>query len=633
MDAYTQRALTAAATEPFDSPFPVPEYPPREWFDGPPDWVEDWRRDHGLGPSRDASTGIMKLTVTDDGRVGGWFYEHGQCIVHQQDACPGPSPTRYAAFHQQDVILDDGSAMQVGVIGNTHGHASPWLDYVQAQRHYADPDAQMIVCRAGDDERGGWIAGSIVPGLSFADVAMLRRSGLSGDWRPMPSSWWKSHGVTAAQVRQAEGYDCVGPTLVTRPALPLVKSFAASVGARAAAILGGAAGIQLADEVMEVARMATTRVTLPDGTLIESFGGPAASMAALTAAASGSTDLPIAERDTAWDGAAAERRVREMASSDGSGDPDTMDWASYGRAFLYRDPAAAGTFGAYKLGFADVINGQLQIVPKGVFAVAGALQGARGGVAIPAADKETIRGKVNAMYGRMADKFGDASISPPWQAAVSAPTDLPIGARELPWDPAAAMERVRLWASSDGSGDPETIDWSNFDRAFFFRNDNEMEDPFAAYALGFADIVDGELVAVPEGIIAAAETLATNPGDVPEAQVDQLKANVAVYYQRMAEQFGDDSIQVPWEAEMEKVRTAQAGDEAMGDAMPGGEDMGGEAMTETPEQAVNDVEALTARLDDLETRVAALEEWASAQLEAQVAALLAEDKPLPQSEA
>lgn len=239
-------ARVAAAVEPFDTPFPVPEYPPRDWFTEPPDWVEGWRLDHGLGPSRD-SNGILRLTVTDEGRVGGYFFDDGQCIVHMPNACPTPSPTGYAAFHQNDVITEDGQALCCGVIGNVHGHASPMLDWQRAQAHYADPSSQMILCRAGDDERGGWIAGAVIPGLTYGDVAMLRRCGLSGDWRPMPSSWWKEHGVAASVVRRSEGFDCIGPTLVTRPALPLVKRFAAP-GLRAAAILGGTAGVQLEED-------------------------------------------------------------------------------------------------------------------------------------------------------------------------------------------------------------------------------------------------------------------------------------------------------------------------------------------------------------------------------------------------
>lgn len=634
----------AAATEAFDTPFPVPEYPPSEWFAGPPDWVEGWRSDHGLGPSRDASTGILKLTVTDEGRVGGWFYEAGSCIIHQHEACPGPSPTRYAAFHQQDVILDDGTAMQVGVIGNVHGHASPWVDYVQAQAHYADPSAQMILCRAGDDERGGWIAGCVVPGLSFGEVALLRRSGLSGDWRPMPASWWKDHGVTAAAVRESEGYDCVGPTLVTRPALPLVKSFAASLGNARPVILGGAAGIQLEDDPelvvgrVEEVRMASTRVSLPDGTVVESFGpgdglngvsGTSAGSTIEGLVAAASTDMPIAERDRAWDGSGAKSRIAKMASSDGSGDKDKINWGTYGRAFLYHDAEKGQEFGAYKLPFADVINGKLQIVPKGVSAAAGALRGARGGVDIPASAKDTIKGRIGGLYSKMRKKFGDDNMKPPWQAAVSGAADLPLASEGTPWDPVAAQERLRSLASPDGTGEVATLDWSMIDQAFFYRDDMETDtsDPFAAYKLPFADVIDGKITAVPDGVAAAAAEV--DSLGLPDEDVAAIKAAISAYQGQSGEAPGETPPAEPQEEPMaDETRTA-AGNESV----PTGDQMGGEAMApsepDTPEQP-DDIQALSQRVDDLEGRLAALEEHISAQMEAQVAALIEADKPLPE---
>lgn len=251
-----RRALQAAAMHDFDEPFPVPLYPPREWFSGPPTWVEPWRAAAGLAAADDG--GIMRLTITDEGRIGGWFFNAGQCLVHDPTACPKHSPTRYAAFHQSDVLLDDGTMLNVGVIGMTHGHQSPWLDWKEAQRLYADPTAQKILCVAGDDQRGGWIAGAVVPGTTYGDVAMMRRSGLSGDWRPMPQSWWTDHGITPREVREVEGYDCIGPTLVTRPALPLVRNF--SMDGRAAAILGGSAGIDL--DVSRFARRDRERIAV-----------------------------------------------------------------------------------------------------------------------------------------------------------------------------------------------------------------------------------------------------------------------------------------------------------------------------------------------------------------------------------
>lgn len=239
-----------------DEPFPVPAYPPRDWFEGPPEWVAPWRAAAGLAPASEG--GILRLTVTDEGRIGGWFFNAGQCLVHDANACPKASPTRYAAFHQSDVLCSDGTMLDCGVIGMTHGHQSPWLDWKEAQRLYADPTAQKILCCAGDDQRGGWIAGAVVPGTTYGDVALMRRSGLSGDWRPMPAAWWTDHGITASVVRDAEGYDCIGPTLVTRPALPLTRNF--SYDGRAAAILGGSAGIEL--DVSRFSRIDRERIVV-----------------------------------------------------------------------------------------------------------------------------------------------------------------------------------------------------------------------------------------------------------------------------------------------------------------------------------------------------------------------------------
>ena len=126
--------------------------------------------------------------------------------------------------------------------------------------------------------------------------------------------------------------------------------------------------------------------------------------------ASGASDLPIADREREWDAAAADKRVQEYA-----GDKDSMDWAKYGKAFFYVDEADKELLGSYKLGFADVIDGELTAIPRGIFAVAAVLQGSRGGVDIPAADKEAIKGKVSAYYSKIAKKFNDDSIVAPWE--------------------------------------------------------------------------------------------------------------------------------------------------------------------------------------------------------------------------
>lgn len=107
------------------------------------------------------------------------------------------------------------------------------------------------------------------------------------------------------------------------------------------------------------------------------------------------TLLPLGPRDREWDSAAALRRVREWAGADD--EPNER----YRRAFLYYDPENEDEFGGYKLPIADVINGRLTAIPRGIFAAAGAISGARGGVDIPDADRAPIRRTLDRYYDAM----------------------------------------------------------------------------------------------------------------------------------------------------------------------------------------------------------------------------------------
>ena len=109
------------------------------------------------------------------------------------------------------------------------------------------------------------------------------------------------------------------------------------------------------------------------------------------------TDLPVGDREREWDGDAAMARVLEWAD----GDADRI-----GRAFLYRDPDADPTTqAAWSLGVADVIDGTLTLIPRGVAATAGG----RGvdAASIPAGDKERIKSRICTLYGRIQDQFED----------------------------------------------------------------------------------------------------------------------------------------------------------------------------------------------------------------------------------
>jgi len=132
-------------------------------------------------------------------------------------------------------------------------------------------------------------------------------------------------------------------------------------------------------------------------------------------------DIPLAARNRAWDGTAATRRVRDWAGYD-PGDAEAMDWNRYRRAFLWYDADNADTLQAYKLPYADIVDGELRAVPRALFAVAGVLMGGRGGVDVPEADQERVKATVSRWYARMREEFDDDGIVPSWEK--TAPVDM-----------------------------------------------------------------------------------------------------------------------------------------------------------------------------------------------------------------
>ncbi|MEU1815149.1 phage minor head protein [Streptomyces roseifaciens] len=142
------------------------------------------------------------------------------------------------------------------------------------------------------------------------------------------------------------------------------------------------------------------------------YVGPTTVLEDLAAAASGDLDLPIHDDpNRAWDGDGAKKRILAWATGE-DGDVDPARLAS---VYFYRDEEAdPATASAYKLPFADIIDGEPHIIAKGVYAVANVLQGGMGGVDLPEDDRDAIKNRVETLYSRLAKKYGDDSLRPPW---------------------------------------------------------------------------------------------------------------------------------------------------------------------------------------------------------------------------
>ncbi|MGZ6778552.1 MAG: hypothetical protein ACXVGO_06115 [Mycobacterium sp.] len=113
-------------------------------------------------------------------------------------------------------------------------------------------------------------------------------------------------------------------------------------------------------------------------------------------------DLPLADRDREWDGAAAEKRVRKWAGAEDKPNEKYRD------AHVWYDSDKKDNFTAYKLLIADVVDGELKAVPRAVMAAAAIVDGARGGINIPAEDVDRVKNHLAKYYKKMGE-------TPPWE--------------------------------------------------------------------------------------------------------------------------------------------------------------------------------------------------------------------------
>jgi len=109
-------------------------------------------------------------------------------------------------------------------------------------------------------------------------------------------------------------------------------------------------------------------------------------------------DLPVAERDREWDGAAADNRVRAWAGAED--EPN----AKYRDAHIWYDADKKQNFTAYKMLIADVIDGKLVAIPRGIMAAGNVVHGGRGGVDLPKDDIAKVKSHLAKYYKKMDDE-------------------------------------------------------------------------------------------------------------------------------------------------------------------------------------------------------------------------------------
>lgn len=106
-------------------------------------------------------------------------------------------------------------------------------------------------------------------------------------------------------------------------------------------------------------------------------------------------NLPLAEQTVKWNSTEAINRVKAFTNS------TEKPSSSYKNAFLWYDKENSENFGSYKLPIADVVDNELRAIPRAIFAAAGAMRGARGGVDIPENERQGIINNLIKYYDKM----------------------------------------------------------------------------------------------------------------------------------------------------------------------------------------------------------------------------------------
>lgn len=175
----------------------IPLKPPAEWFDHPGEIPTDRR-----------------ITITPEGRVYGYISLWNTCHAGLPGCVRPPkgSPSDYGYAHQGETETEDGTLIATANIGGGAGHAP--IEHGAPPEFYENTSTQLMRVRYGEDENGLWFAGALWPDVNDMDVAKIRASSISGDWR-----WMSSYRET-----KGGAYDFAGACFVNIPGYPMASA-------------------------------------------------------------------------------------------------------------------------------------------------------------------------------------------------------------------------------------------------------------------------------------------------------------------------------------------------------------------------------------------------------------------------
>ncbi|KPI33276.1 head morphogenesis protein SPP1 gp7 [Actinobacteria bacterium OV450] len=354
------------------------------WSDGP--WPLQYADEMLMGHEGAELVGSIKEVTRNGDRIGG----RGDIYLSRPAGADAVMLLEEGAPLGVSVDLDDVS---VEFIDRTHR-----------------PEPEPAVARDEDEE---WYA---VASATFPSVSMLRLEDGSWIFTAQTAPEWTASGTVLSRAQQSV-------QIITGPGGRMTADAVNSLIGQAGTVTAAAGDPDTGDGLVIHSQntgdllMRVTRARLRGATLVAM---PAYNRARivldpvgdLAASAVGDLELPVHDNpDQRWDGPGAKKRILAYATDD----EDQVDADKLAQAYLYRDDEAdPATASAYKLPFADVFDGELHIVPAGVYTIASVLQGGMGGVDLPPDDRDAIKKRVETLYARIGKALGDDSIRPPW---------------------------------------------------------------------------------------------------------------------------------------------------------------------------------------------------------------------------
>jgi len=116
--------------------------------------------------------------------------------------------------------------------------------------------------------------------------------------------------------------------------------------------------------------------------------------------------------------------------------------------------------------------------------------------------------------------------------------ETPTMPQDTEWDAGEARQRIAKWASSDGSGDKNKIDWAKYRRAFLWVDPEVDPETFGAYHLPHHDVSGGELKVNFRGCVACVVVLRGGRGGAPRGMTTEDIERCENHLKKHYEQFG-----------------------------------------------------------------------------------------------